>query len=46
MENIQTVGSAPTQMVAPVPVSNPETEINPLKDLGNSIEALKHLSSN
>ena len=42
MENIQTVGSAPVQMVAPVvPVNNPETEINPLEDLGNSIEAFK-----
>ena len=38
MENIQTVGSAPVQMVAPV---TPETEINPLEDLGNSIEAFK-----
>ena len=37
MENTQTVGSAPVQMVAP----NPETEINPLEDLGNSIEAFK-----
>ena len=41
MENIQTVGSAPVQMVATVPVNNPETEINPLEDLGNSIEAFK-----
>ena len=42
MENIQTVGSAPVQMVAPaVPVNNPETELNPLEDLGNSIEAFK-----
>ena len=42
MENIQPVGSAPMQMVAPaVPVNNPETEINPLEDLGNSIEAFK-----
>ena len=38
MENIQTVGSAPVQMVAP---AVPETEINPLEDLGNSIEAFK-----
>ena len=38
MENIQTAGSAPVQMVAPV---TPETEINPLEDLGNSIEAFK-----
>ena len=38
MENIQTVGSAPVQMVAPV---TPETEINPLEDLGNIIEAFK-----
>ena len=38
MENIQTVGSAPVQMVAPV---TPETESNPLEDLGNSIEAFK-----
>ena len=37
MENTQTVGSAPVQMVA----HNPETEINPLEDLGNSIEAFK-----
>ena len=37
MENIQTVGSAPVQMVA----HNPETELNPLDDLGNSIEAFK-----
>ena len=41
MENIQTVGSAPVQMVAHVPVNNPETELNPLEDLGNSIEAFK-----
>ena len=42
MENTQTVGSAPVQMVAPaVPVNNLETEINPLEDLGNSIEAFK-----
>ena len=38
MENIQTVGSAPVQMVAP---AVPETEINPLEELGNSIEAFK-----
>ena len=38
MKNIQTVGSASVQMVAPV---TPETEINPLEDLGNSIEAFK-----
>ena len=37
MENIQTVGSAPVQMVA----HNPETELNPLEELGNSIEAFK-----
>ena len=37
MENIQTVGSAPVQIVA----HNPETELNPLEDLGNSIEAFK-----
>ncbi len=37
MENIQTVGSAPVQMVA----HNPETELNPLDELGNSIEAFK-----
>ena len=42
MENPQTVGSAPVQMVAPaVPVNNPETELNPLEELGNSIEAFK-----
>ena len=42
MENIQTVGSAPVQMVAhTVPVNNPETELNPLEELGNSIEAFK-----
>jgi len=38
MENIQTVGSAPVQMVAP---AVPENEINPLEDLGNSIESFK-----
>ena len=38
MENTQTVGSAPVQMVAP---AVPENEINPLEDLGNSIEAFK-----
>ena len=38
MENIQTVGSAPVQMVAP---AVPENEINPLEDLGNSIETFK-----
>ena len=37
MENTQTVGSAPVQMVA----HNPETELNPLEELGNSIEAFK-----
>ena len=37
MENTQTVGSAPVQMVA----HNPETELNPLDELGNSIEAFK-----
>ena len=37
MENIQTVGSAPVQMVA----HNPEPELNPLEELGNSIEAFK-----
>ena len=37
MENTQTVGSAPVQMV----VHNPETELNPLEELGNSIEAFK-----
>ena len=37
MENIQTVGSASVQMVA----HNPETELNPLDELGNSIEAFK-----
>ena len=37
MENIQTVGSAPVQIVA----HNPETELNPLEELGNSIEAFK-----
>ena len=37
MENIQTVGSAPVQMVA----HNPENEINPLEELDNSIEAFK-----
>ena len=37
MENTQTVGSAPEQMVA----HNPETELNPLDELGNSIEAFK-----
>ena len=37
MENTQTVGSAPVQMVA----HNAETEINPLEELGNSIEAFK-----
>ena len=41
MENTQTVGSAPVQMVTHVPVNNPETELNPLEDLGNSIEAFK-----
>ena len=41
MENIQTVGSAPVQMVAPTPVNMPEAEINPLEELGNSIEAFK-----
>lgn len=42
MENTQTVGSAPVQMVAPaVPVNNPETELNPLEELGNSIETFK-----
>ena len=41
MENIQTVGSAPVQMVTPTPVNMPETEINPLEELGNSIEAFK-----
>ena len=38
MENTQTVGSAPVQMVAP---AVPENEINPLEDLGNSIESFK-----
>ena len=38
MENIQTVGSAPVQMVAP---TVPENELNPLEELGNSIEAFK-----
>ena len=38
MENPQTVGSAPVQMVAP---AVPENEINPLEDLGNSIETFK-----
>ena len=37
MENIQTVGSAPVQMVA----HTLETELNPLEELGNSIEAFK-----
>ena len=37
MENTQTVGSAPVQMVA----HNPEPELNPLEELGNSIEAFK-----
>ena len=37
MENTQTVGSAPVQMFA----HNPETELNPLEELGNSIEAFK-----
>ena len=41
MENIQTVGSAPVQMVTPTPVNMPETEINPLEELGNSIESFK-----
>ena len=41
MENTQTVGSAPVQMVAPTPVNMPETELNPLEELGNSIEAFK-----
>ena len=41
MENTQTVGSVPVQMVAHVPVNNPETELNPLEELGNSIEAFK-----
>ena len=41
MENIQTVGYAPVQMVAPTPVNMPESEINPLEELGNSIEAFK-----
>ncbi len=39
MGNIQPVGSAPVQMVAPVSINHPETELNPLEDLGNSIEA-------
>ena len=38
MENTQTVGSASVQMVAP---AVPENEINPLEDLGNSIETFK-----
>ena len=38
MENTQTVGSAPVQMVAP---AVPENELNPLEDLGNSIETFK-----
>ena len=37
MENTQTVGSAPVQMVA----HTTETELNPLEELGNSIEAFK-----
>ena len=41
MENTQTVGSAPVQMVTPTPVNMPETELNPLEELGNSIEAFK-----
>jgi len=41
MENTQTVGSAPVQMVTPTPVNMPENEINPLEDLGNSIESFK-----
>ena len=41
MKNIQTVGSAPVQMVAPATPVVPETESNPLEDLGNSIEAFK-----
>ena len=41
MGNIQPVGSAPVQMVAPVSINHPETELNPLEDLGNSIEDFK-----
>ena len=37
MENIQTVGSAPVQIVA----HNPETELNPLDELNANVEEFR-----